>query len=396
VISVNAALAAIEQAIEPLPPETIALADAPGRTLAADVAADIDFPPFDTTAMDGYAVRGAVSEARERPGTTGAGGALPAPLSEGEAARVMTGAPIPAGAEAVVPVEDVEQQGDALRFRTAPLPGAHVRRRGEIFRAGARVLCAGDRLSPERILVCATVGAVRVAVTRLPRVALAATGDEIVDPASRPAAAQIRNGNGPAIAAALARRGIHAATRAAVPDRLDALKRFFGEESDGFDLLLTTGGVSVGDYDHAVEAAASAGFEVVFHGVAVKPGKPVAFARRARAFWFGLPGNPVSALTTFHLFVDAALDRFEGVRRDRFVEARLVGGIRSKPGRETYRDARLFVDGGQLRVEAIVSHGSHDIVAQAARNALLVLPADGGAWNDGDRVRCLRCSGPAD
>jgi molybdopterin molybdotransferase len=225
---------------------------------------------------------------------------------------------------------------------------------------------------------------------------LAATGDEIVDPSSRPAAAQIRNGNGPAIAAALARRGIHAATRAAVPDRLDALKRFFGEESDGFDLLLTTGGVSVGDYDHAVEAAASAGFEVVFHGVAVKPGKPVAFARRARAFWFGLPGNPVSALTTFHLFVDAALDRFEGVRRDRFVEARLVGGIRAKPGRETYRDARLFVDGGQLRVEAIGSRGSHDIVAQAARNALLVLPADGGAWNDGDRVRCLRCSGPAD
>ena len=394
-ISVNAALAAIEQAIEPLPPETIALADAPGRTLAADVRADADFPAFDTTAMDGYAVRGAATEARERPGTTGAGGALPAPLREGEAARVMTGAPIPEGAEAVVPIEDVERRGETLSFRMAPAPGAHVRRRGEIFRAGARVLCAGDRLSPERILLCATVGAVRVAVAPRARVARAATGDEIVDPSTRPAAAQIRNGNGPAIAAALALRGIHAAARPAVPDRLDALKGFFGESKD-VDLLVTTGGVSVGDYDHAVEAATSAGFELVFHGVAVKPGKPVAFARRARTFWFGLPGNPVSALTMFHLFVDAALDRFEGVRRDRFVEARLAGSLRAKPGRETYRDARLFVQEGQLRVEAIVSRGSHDIIAQAARNALVVLPADGGAWNDGDRVRCLRWSGPPD
>ena len=159
---------------------------------------------------------------------------------------------------------------------------------------------------------------------------------------------------------------------------------------------MTTGGVSVGDYDRAVEAATGAGFEIVFHGVAVKPGKPVAFARRERTFWFGLPGNPVSALTTFHLFVDAALDRLEGIRRERFVAARLVGKIGAKPGRETYRDARLFVEDGQLRVEPIVSRGSHDILAQASRNALLVLPAEGGAWSDGDRLRCLRWSGPAD
>lgn len=395
-ISVNAALAAIEQAIGPLPPETIALAEAQGRTLAADVASDTDFPPFDTTAMDGYAVAGAIPEARERAGTTGAGGAPPAPLREGEAARVMTGAPIPEGTVAVVPVEDVERRGETVRFRQVPVAGAHLRRRAEIFLAGERVLRAGDRLTPERVLLCATVGAVRVPVTPLPRVALAATGDEIVDPSAAPGGAQLRNGNGPAIAAALARRGIRTSPRPAIPDRVEALGRFFAETEAGFDLLITTGGVSVGDYDRVVEAAAGAGFEIVFHGVAVKPGKPVAFARRGRSFWFGLPGNPVSALTTFHLFVDAALDRFEGIPRDRFVSARLVGEIASRPGRETYRDARLFADGGQLRVRPIASRGSHDILAQAARNALLVLPADGGAWREGDAMRCLRLTGLED
>jgi molybdopterin molybdotransferase len=393
VISVNAALAAIERAIGPLPPETIALAEAHGRTLASDLAADMDFPPFDTTAMDGYAVAGATLEARERPGTTGAGAKPPAPLRDGEAARVMTGAPIPDGATAVVPVEDAERANDTVVFRKLPIPGAHLRRRGEIFRAGDRILRAGDRLTPERILLCATVGAVRVAVAPLPRVALAATGDEIVDPSAAPAGSQLRNGNGPAIAAALARRGIPATQRAAIPDRMDALGLFFADTGADFDLRITTGGVSVGDYDRVVEAATEAGFELLFHGVAVKPGKPVAFARRGRSYWFGLPGNPVSALTTFHLFVDAALDRLEGLRRERLVEARLAGDVAAKPGRETYRDARLFAERGELRVRPITSRGSHDILAQAQRNALLVLPEEGGAWSDGDTMRCLRLAG---
>jgi len=396
VISVNAALAAIDRAIGPLPPETIALAAAPGRTLAADLAADSDFPPFDTTAMDGYAVAGATLEARERPGTTGAGGTPPPPLRDGEAARVMTGAPIPEGALAVVPVEDAERTGDTVVFRRLPKPGDHLRRRGEIFRAGDRILRAGDRLTPERILLCATVGAVRVAVTPLPRVALAATGDEIVDPSAAPAGSQLRNGNGPAIAAALALRGIAAAAGSAIPDRMDALGRFFADTAENADLRITTGGVSVGDYDRVVEAAAGAGFEILFHGVAVKPGKPVAFGRRGRSYWFGLPGNPVSALTMFHLFVKAALDRLAGVERDRFVDARLAGDVAAKPGRETYRDARLFAEKGELRVRPIASRGSHDILAQASRNALLVLPAEGGAWREGDTMRCLRLTGLED
>ena len=392
-ISVGAALAAIERAIESLPPERVGLAEAAGRTLAADVFADTDFPPFDTTAMDGYAVRAGTTAARERPGTTGAGANAAAPLAEGEAVRVMTGAPVPEGAEAVVPVEDAERRGETVVFRAPASPGAHLRRRGEIFRAGAPVLAAGHLLTAERILVCATVGAARLAVTALPRVLLAATGDELVDAAASPSGPQIRNGNGPALAAALASRRILAATRPPIPDRLEALARFFTEDVPGYDLVLTTGGVSAGDYDRAADAASAAGFEILFHGVAVKPGKPIAFGRKERCFWFGLPGNPVSALTTFHLFVGAALDRFEGIHRDRFVSARLSRAVASKPGRETYRDARLFAEEGELRVEPIDSRGSHDILAQASRNALLALPAEGGSWRAGEAMRCLRLTG---
>jgi len=393
VINVGAALAEIERAIAPLPSERLDLADAQGRTLAADVFADTDFPPFDTTAMDGYAVRAGTTEARERPGTTGAGADAAAPLGDGEAVRVMTGAPVPIGTEAIVPVEDAERRGERVAFRTPASPGAHVRRRGEIFRTGTAVLGAGELLTPERILIGATVGASRLSVTALPRVVLAATGDELVDAAISPSGPQIRNGNGPALAAALASRGILAAMHPPIPDRLDGLRRFFAEESCRFDLALTTGGVSAGDYDRVADAASSAGFEIVFHGVAVKPGKPIAFGRREGRFWFGLPGNPVSALTTFHLFVGAALDRFEGIRRDRFVSARLTRAVASRPGRETYRDARLFAREGELLVEPIDSHGSHDILAQAARNALLALPAGGGSWGAGEAMRCLRLTG---
>jgi molybdopterin molybdotransferase len=156
--------------------------------------------------------------------------------------------------------------------------------------------------------------------------------------------------------------------------------------------VLTTGGVSAGDYDQTVDAARRAGFSVLFHRVAVKPGMPVAFGRRRRTFWFGLPGNPVSALTTFSVFVEEALDRFEGVRRDRYVVARLATAVRSKGSREIYRDAVLSSSGTALSVAPLVSRGSHDVRAQARRNALLVLPAGGGEWDAGEAMRCLPLS----
>ncbi|HWC65151.1 MAG TPA: molybdopterin molybdotransferase MoeA, partial [Thermoanaerobaculia bacterium] len=262
----------------------------------------------------------------------------------------------------------------------------------EVFRKGHVVLRAGERLEPGAVLLAATAGADPVDVVRLPRVVVAATGAEIVDAGSAPSPGQVRNGNGPALAAALARRGIPAVSVAAVPDDLDRLSGFFGASLDA-DLVLTTGGVSAGDYDLTLDAAVRAGFTVLFHRVAVKPGKPIAFGRRGGAFWFGLPGNPVSALTTFAIFVEAALDRFEGIRRERFVVAKLESPLRAKAGRESYRDAVLSVRDGDLLVSALPTRGSHDVRSQAGRNALLVVPAEGGEWKSGDPMRCLPLAG---
>jgi molybdopterin molybdotransferase len=202
---------------------------------------------------------------------------------------------------------------------------------------------------------------------------------------------QIRNGNGPALAAALARRGIRAQPAPPLPDDIGPLTAFF-EATAAADLVLTTGGVSAGDYDRTVDAAERAGFRILFHRIAVKPGMPIAFGRRDGTFWFGLPGNPVSALTTFAVFVEAAIDRFEGIRRDRYVSARLASSERSKPGREIYRDAVLSVVETGLVVAPLRSRGSHDVRVQARRNALLVLPAEGGEWRAGATMRCLPLS----
>ena len=387
-ITVAEALDRIDREIAPLPAELVPAAASGGRVLAADVPADGDYPSFDTTAMDGYAVAGPGPAWRDRAGTIAAG-AAPAPaLSPGEAARVMTGAPVPAGTDGIVPVEDAELSGAELRARTAPAPGAHIRRRGEVFRAGDVLLRAGERLAPETVLLLATAGADPVAVVRRPAVAVAATGAELVAPGTAPSAGQIRNGNGPALAAALAKRGIAARGSAPVPDDVEVLAAFFAETGEA-DLVLTTGGVSAGDYDRTVEAAERAGFRVLFHRVMVRPGMPIAFGRRGRTYWFGLPGNPVSALTTYAVFVEPALDRFEGIRRERFVVARLVSSVRGKAGREVYRDAILSARNGDLFVAPLPSHGSHDIRAQARRNALLVVPDEGTDWKSGEPMRCL-------
>ena len=238
-LTVAQALERIESAVAPLGPEPAPLASAGGRVLARDVTADDDYPGFDTTAMDGYAVRGAPPW-RERSGTIAAGALPPAPLEPGEAARVMTGAPVPPGTEGIVPVEDAEVTPGRVDARTAPAAGAHVRRRGEVIRRGDVVLRAGERLGPGAVLLAATAGADPIDVVRLPRVVVAATGAEIVDAASAPSPGQVRNGNGPALAAALARRGIPAVSVAAVPDDLDRLSGFFGASLDA-DLVLTAG-----------------------------------------------------------------------------------------------------------------------------------------------------------
>ncbi|MGH9441455.1 MAG: molybdopterin molybdotransferase MoeA [Thermoanaerobaculia bacterium] len=398
-IAVAEALARIARATGPLGEELVAVSAAAGRTLARELVADGDYPPFDTTAMDGYAIcagggpnpPGSSDSAcryRERPGVVGAGDDPGPGLAPGEAVRVMTGAPIPAGTTAIVPVEEATSETGTV-LAGAPKPGAHIRRRGEVFRFGDALLPRGTRLSPEGLLLCATVGSASVPVWRLPRCGVAATGAELVAAADRPRGGQIRNGNGPALAGAFALRGIRAVEFPPLPDRRPELETFFSASISGLDLVVTTGGVSAGDFDETVKAAEAAGFEVLFHLVAIKPGKPIAFGQKGGTLWFGLPGNPVSAMTTFEVFVSAALDRIDGRPARKELRAELAGPVRHRPGREAYLDARIDFDGDRLRARPLRTRGSHDILCQSERNALLIVPAEGGDYGEGDVLSCL-------
>jgi molybdopterin molybdotransferase len=265
-----------------------------------------------------------------------------------------------------------------------------LRRRGEVFRRGEPLLAASSRLTPGAILLAATVGAEPLPVFRRPRCSVAATGSEIVPAAAVPGPGQIRNGNGPALLAALARRGIDAEELAPVPDRREDLAAFFAGLGSGRELLVTTGGVSAGDFDHTSKSAEESGFEILFHGVAVKPGKPVAFGKRGGVFWLGLPGNPVSALVTFEVFGGEVIARMEGrLQGGARVQARLRSGTVERGSREAFRDCALSLQEGILLAEPIASRGSHDILAQARRNALMHLAAGGGRWEEGTLVECV-------
>ena len=314
--------------------------------LARPISSDVDWPPFDTSAMDGYALRhsdldaagGSLRGARIDRG----GGDSPGPpLAAGEAVRVMTGAPLPDGADTVVPVEESLTASGRVSFRVAPKPGDHVRRRGESIVAGTALLPSGRRLDPAGIALAALAGAEPVFVHRRPRVMVAVTGNELVAAERRPAAGQLRDSNGPMLLALCRARGVSASARLPVSDQEDAVRALFAKAGEEEDVLVTSGGVSAGDFDLLPEAAQRAGFEMLFHGVAMRPGKPVAFARRGATLWFGLPGNPVSSSVCFRLFVRRALDALEGdaAPGPTLFPARLARSMPLRGRRETYRDA---------------------------------------------------------
>lgn len=394
-VTVEEAYAILDRAVVTLGDEEVPLGEAQGRVLAADVASDVDWPPFDTSAMDGYAVRAADARAtggtlRERPGLVAAGDPAPPPLLPGEAVRLMTGAPLPSGADAVVPVELVRREAGRVAFERPPEDGAHLRRRGESVARATVLLRKGDRLGPRAVALAALAGRDPVAVRRRPRVAIAATGNELLSAAENPAGGKVRDSNGPMLDALCRARGWPVVRRERVADELDAVARLFGA-FDGADVLVTSGGVSAGDLDLLPAAAERAGWEILFHRVAVRPGKPIAFARRGNRFWFGLPGNPVSASVGFHLFVRRALDRMEGVEPagSPLVVARLARKLGPQGPRETYRDAVLAETDGLRRVEALETAGSHDIAAHARANALIRVPANGAAVDEGSLVTCV-------
>jgi molybdopterin molybdotransferase len=365
-----------------LPAEDVALDHALRRVLAEDVAADRDLPPFDRAAMDGYAVRSAdvaaALVALDVVGEVRAGQWPDLVVGPGQAARIMTGAPVPQGADAVQQVERTQPLDEfRVTVDAAVGAGANVAPRGSEVRAGDVVLAAGRVIDPAAVAVLASAGKDRVRVARRPVVAVLVTGDEIVDVAARPGPAQIRNSNGPAVAAQARLAGADVRLLGVAPDRQDAIADALRPGLDA-DVLVVSGGVSAGDYDLVEPALLDLGARFLFTKVAIKPGAPLVFGRLGPTLVFGLPGNPVSTQATFDLFVRPALLKMQGARvlsRPR-VAVDLLAPIRNRSGRKSHVPARVRFEGGRLVARPVRSMGSGDLAAHARANALVVIEAD--------------------
>jgi molybdopterin molybdotransferase len=381
-VPVEEALEIVLREAPALPFEEVTLEESLSRVLAEDVVSDLELPPFDRAGMDGYALRAAdvagAPAALEVIGEVRAGQWPDLTVGPGQAVRIMTGAPIPPGADSVQQVE-MTQPLDEFRvtIRAPVAPGANVAPRGSEVRVGDVVLARGRVIDPAAIAVLASAGKARVLVARRPVVALLVTGDEIVEVSATPGPAQIRNSNGPAVAAQARLAGAAVRLLGVAPDRQDAIAEAL-RGGIGADVLVVSGGVSAGDYDLVEPALLELGATFLFTKVAVKPGAPLVFGRCGATLVFGLPGNPVSAQVTFDLFVRPALLRMQGatvVSRPR-VAVVLEAAVRNRSGRKSHLPARVRSEGGRLVARPLRSMGSGDLAAHARANALVVIEAD--------------------
>jgi molybdopterin molybdotransferase len=368
----------------PLSPETAALGPSLlGRVLAEDVVSDGDSPPHDKALMDGYALRSAdllVGRGTLRVIEEISAGRVPQhTISTGQAARIMTGAPIPLGADAVVMVERTCMLGDGrVDIEDRPRPGQHILPRGREMRAGETILRAGTVLRPQEVGLLATLGRSSVHVVPAPRVAVLPTGDELVEVGEKPGPGQIRNSNGPMLLAQAARVGARPHLLGIARDRLDSLWPLV-EEGLRADVLVLSGGVSAGKFDLVPGVLQEAGVCAQVHKVALKPGKPLFFGTRdhpgGKTLVFGLPGNPVSSLVCFELFVRPALRKLAGYpEAPAEVLATLSEDFAYRTDRPTYHPAWLEVGPGGWCVRAVAWFGSADLRALAGANALVVFP----------------------
>jgi molybdopterin molybdotransferase len=394
VIPVEEALSTVLRAASPLPPEEIDFTQAPGRILLEDVVSDIDMPPFARSAVDGFALRS--DDVREVPATLRVVGTVPAGtfprmrIESGQAVSIMTGAPVPVGADAVSMVEQTREESDRVTILERPAPGQNVSPRGSEVRAGDVVLRRGTRMDPASVAVLATVGKTRLLVSRRPEVAIAATGDELVSPEAIPGPGQIRNSNGFSLLAQCRAVGIDALYLGVASDTPASIRERV-ERGLEADVLLLSGGVSAGRFDLVEQVLAELGVEILVDAVALKPGKPLVFGvTKHGKLVFGLPGNPVSTMVTFELFVRCALARMEGaldpVRST--LRARLLGPISSRGQRRAYLPGWIRAESdGELSARPIPTRGSADIVAFAKSNALLIVPENGERLEAGEWVR---------
>jgi molybdopterin molybdotransferase len=385
--------------VAPLPPERVPFRAALGRALAEDLVAERPLPPFDNSQMDGYALRAA--DAR-RPGARlpvafeVAAGMLRVPeLPPGACARVFTGAPLPPGADAVEMQEEVEREGSGARFRRAVAPGRFVRRAGHDVPAGSAPLRRGTLVDPGAVGLAAALGRAELLVHRRPRVALLATGDELVPVDRTPSPGQIQDSNSHMLAAACSEAGAEPVLLPMAGDSRPALRRALAGAT-GCDVLVTTGGVSVGDRDLTRSMLESMGTRLAFWRVAIRPGKPLAFGRWGRRAVFGLPGNPASALVTFEIFVRPALRALAGLAGPSrpVLPARLGEAFEKDPRLTYYVRARARLAGGALWVEPLATQSSGALTSATGFDALAVLPAGTARLRRGARVEAVLLAPP--
>jgi molybdopterin molybdotransferase len=375
-----------------LPAESVPLADAAHRVLAESARAEIDLPPFPSSAMDGYAVRAADTPGRLRvEARIAAGKPVSATLEPGLAMGIATGGVVPDGADAVVPIEYVVEDGNEIEIGHAVETGENVRPRGGDIRAGEVVVEAGSVVTPARVGALAAAGIPQVRCARRPRAAVLPTGTELRRPGERLAPGQIYEANGLILSAQLEAAGAVVELLPAVGDD-EAAHRDALEHALGADVVVTSGGVSVGPHDLVRRVEAELGVDEVFWRVSVKPGKPIAFGVREQTLVFGLPGNPVSALVGFVLFVEPALRALQGVLEPLpvFDRGRLAGARRRTPERDELVRARLSRSEEGPLLEPLSGQESHMIARSAGADALVFVPRGEGELAAGAHVDYLR------
>jgi len=375
--------------------ESVALLDCVGRTIAEPVILDRDQPPFDRSMRDGFALRtqdvGIVPSSLKCVGEVKAGEWPSMELHEGEAVQIMTGAPVPSQANAVVMVEHTEQSGDGhVKVLRSVRTGENIARRGSEHVAGALVFDVGTSLSAFELAVLATVGKHTVKVFQRPSVAILATGDELVDIEESPTPSQIRNSNSYSLYAQVVHSGGRPKVLKIARDNLSDLR---GQIELGMqeEVLLISGGVSMGKYDLVEPVLRELGVQVHFNSVSMRPGKPTVFATRGRQFVFGLPGNPVSTFVAFELFVRPVLQRLQGLKCTdmSLVKGNVEKEVVEKSGRTAFLPARIFERYGKNIISTVAWKGSADIFSVVGANGLLIVPLETSHFIPGDEAEAL-------
>lgn len=394
-ISVDEAQRIVLERAKRLDPERVPIERAAGRVLAEPAAALVDLPPFPSSAMDGYAVRSAdtADPPKRLPivARIAAGSPADRPLAPGEAMAISTGGAVPEGADAVVPLELVEESDEAINVAAPVAQGANVRERAGDVSAGDIVLEPGARLGPAQVAALAAAGVSEVQCSKRPRVGILVTGSELRQPGEPLGAGEIYESNGLLLATALQLAGAVPAQLGVVADEPGELERAMERALLGFDMLITSGGASVGPHDLVRATQAKLRVEELFWGVSVKPGKPVAFGVRRDHLVFNLPGNPVSVLVTFELFVRPAVNALLGVPDPlpEYRSAILGGAVKRNPHRDEYVRATSRREGDTVVVDPLPGRESHMIASAARADALVAVEAGDGELSAGEEIHYI-------